>query len=772
MSSVAGEARLAPIAVLGYGCVLPSDVRDPERFWDNLLAGRCGISRAPADRWRSHAYFSTDRGAEDASYCRLGGFVRGDALPDVDGPVDAAAAARLNRTQRFMLDCGLQALRGTAYADPAARRACALYLGNILGDEVTTEVAMHDDAMDILTVVQAGPALRALPADDQRRFAVEYTAAVADAYPSRAALTAGDAVASGLAPAVASVLGMAGPAVLVDGACASGLLVVDVAVRALQERAVPAVLAVGATANLGIVTNVSFAKIGGLSPNACRPLDADADGLIPSEGGAAVLLKRLDDAVRDGDIDHVEVHAAGTPSGDGEEIQAILNLVGPARPDGRRVSIGSVKSLIGHSFPAAGMANLVAVLLCLDHGVIAPTHRIERLRPLLDANRDRLVVHTSAVAWPDTPGRPRRAVANACGSGGANASVCVEAYDEDYHRAVLADGRRQIPPARCDVLAVIGMGIVEPTERDTHSIVLRCADGDAAGDGGLDFPWRAIRIPPVSLPDLDRSQQMALMAASAALRQAEDHQAEAGAGDQAGVFVGAATGLEIALARNLRVRLVEIVELIERLLVAASVDRSVLDGIHASFLTPIRAGIRPTTANAMPGYMDSIVAGRIANMFDLQGPSMVADTDVTSFASAIVLARSYLAQGESRVAVVGAVSANRTPLLADALLPDRGPAATAMATEVAVMFVIKPLPDVRPAGRILGVITDCAPARVHEQRARRAQPPRPEDLTCLGASGARWLWRALAEGRPGNVFIERVLQPGSGHVLAVGPWPR
>jgi hypothetical protein len=198
----------------------------------------------------------------------------------------------------------------------------------------------------------------------------------------------------------------------------------------------------------------------------------------------------------------------------------------------------------------------------------------------------------------------------------------------------------------------------------------------------------------------------------------------------------------------------------------------VLDAIHASFLTPIRAGIRPTTASTMPGYMDCIVAGRIANMFDLQGPGMVVDTDVTSFASAVDLARSYLAQDENRVAVIGAVSANRTPLLAYALLAGSDRAGVAVATEVAVMFVVKPLSDVRPADRVLGVITDRAPAQSHEQRARRAQPPRPEDLACVGAAGARWLWRALTQRRPGSVFIERVLQPGSGHALSACPWPR
>ena len=247
-------------------------------------------------------------------------------------------------------------------------------------------------------------------------------------------------VPSALAHPVATLLGLQDRALVIDGACAAGLLVVDAAARYLHDRTSPFILAVGAMANMAITGNVSFSKIGGLSETDSTPLDENASGLVPGEGAGAVLLCPLAYALEHGmtvygvirgsatrndgrgraiyapnmrgqvsamrqamaggnfvadDIDHIETHATGTKAGDTEELLSIKEIASDRRSG--PVSLGSVKSLTGHGFPAAGIANLVKVLLCMQHGRFAPVHGVKTPHKLIRENPD--IFCSSPRAW-------------------------------------------------------------------------------------------------------------------------------------------------------------------------------------------------------------------------------------------------------------------------------------------------------------------------------------------------------------------------------------
>ncbi|WP_425266068.1 beta-ketoacyl synthase N-terminal-like domain-containing protein [Amycolatopsis tolypomycina] len=275
---------------------------------------------------------------------------------------------------------------------------------------------------------------------------------------------------------VANRLDLGGPAYTVDAACASSLVAVDQAIGELSRGRCDVVLAGGAHQTQDDTLWSLFTHLGALSPSRrISPLSRQADGMLLGEGTAIVVLKRLADARRDGDrvyavirgvgtssdgrgasllspsvagqtlalrrawagrdpaeIGLLEAHGTATPAGDAAELTTVADVFGPA--DGPRAVIGSVKSMIGHTLPAAGVAGLVKVALALHHGVLPPTLHCADPNPLLDKTRFRVLAE--AEPWGALP---RVAAVNAFGFGGVNAHVVLEAGDPAPKRRVRVD---------------------------------------------------------------------------------------------------------------------------------------------------------------------------------------------------------------------------------------------------------------------------------------------------------------------------------------------
>ncbi|MDQ3404732.1 MAG: polyketide synthase dehydratase domain-containing protein [Actinomycetota bacterium] len=317
---------------------------------------------------------------------------------------------------------------------------------------------------------------------------------------------------------VANRLGFGGPAYTVDAACASSLIAVDHAIGELGSGRCDAVLAGGVHHGHDATLWSVFASLGALSPTAAiRPFDRDADGLLIGEGTAIVVLKRLDDAHKAGDrvyavirgtgvasdgggvslmhpatkgqvlavrraweaagldpaapdsVGLIEAHGTATPAGDAAELATLREVFGA--PEGHRPAvIGSVKSMIGHTMPAAGVAGLVKAALAVYHGVLPPTLHCENPHPALAETRFRPVA--DARPWTG----PRRAAVNAFGFGGISAHVILE--QDSRPRAVVREPVRVLrltaeSPARLAELLDTGvstvdgarLAVVEPTER-------------------------------------------------------------------------------------------------------------------------------------------------------------------------------------------------------------------------------------------------------------------------------------------------------------------
>ncbi|WP_029349951.1 type I polyketide synthase [Bosea sp. 117] len=283
-------------------------------------------------------------------------------------------------------------------------------------------------------------------------------------------------IAPGLVPNVmtgriANKLDLRGPNYIIDAACASSLLAVNIAMEELRSGRSDLMLAGGVNASIPAEVYMVFTQLGALSKRShVRTFDAEADGTLLGEGLGIVVLKRLSDALASGDkiyavikavgqssdgkgsgllaprlegeilairraledagvapstIGLVEAHGTGIPLGDRTEISALREVFG-ARLEGLpRTALGAVKSMIGHCIPAAGMAGLIKTAMALRHKVLPPT-LCKNVNPELGIETTRLYVNTAARPWIQPMGTPRRAAVNAFGFGGINSHAILE----------------------------------------------------------------------------------------------------------------------------------------------------------------------------------------------------------------------------------------------------------------------------------------------------------------------------------------------------------
>ncbi|HET9206060.1 MAG TPA: type I polyketide synthase, partial [Burkholderiaceae bacterium] len=274
-----------------------------------------------------------------------------------------------------------------------------------------------------------------------------------------------------LANRLSFLLDLRGPSLSIDTACSSGLVAVHLACQSLRSGETDVALAAGVSLMITPELLVAMSKVGFMSPDGrCKTFDAGADGFGRGEGCGAIVLKRLSDAVADGDrvlavvratavnqdghstvlsapsgpaqqallrdalaqaqiepsrVGFIETHGTGTALGDPIEVEAIAAVLGKPSPQGDRCHLGSIKANIGHLEAAAGVAGLIKTVLALQHEAIPPQPHFSTLNPHLSLAGTRLAIPTTLTPWPRTA-QPRVAGASSFGVGGTNAHVIVE----------------------------------------------------------------------------------------------------------------------------------------------------------------------------------------------------------------------------------------------------------------------------------------------------------------------------------------------------------
>ncbi|TCO53689.1 type I polyketide synthase [Actinocrispum wychmicini] len=444
------------IAIVGVGALFPG-AADASAFWHNIVNGVDSIGTIPAARWDPDLYYDpAGTPASDRFYCRRGGFLDDLAVFDagrfgiMPSTVDAAEPDQL-----LALSVAAAAIAdmGGEQALPSRDRV-GVVVGR--GGYLTPGCARLDQRVQVNQLVSVVRDL--LPGVDERELRAALRSKLGPDQPEASIGLVPNLAAS----RVANRFDLHGPAYTVDAACASGLVAVEHAVRELSEGRCDAMLAGAVHVSHHPTLWSVFTQLKALSvTERIRPFDSKADGTLLSEGVGMVLLKRAADAMASGDriyavirgvgtasdgratsmmtpnpagqllavqrawqglnpgdgLGLIEAHGTATPAGDAAEAQTMINAFGA---HGSKIGIGTVKSMIGHAMPAAGMAGLIKAALALYHATLPPTLHVDEPHEKLRGTRFELI--HQARPWDD----PHRAVVNAFGFGGINAHAVLE----------------------------------------------------------------------------------------------------------------------------------------------------------------------------------------------------------------------------------------------------------------------------------------------------------------------------------------------------------
>jgi len=480
------HAAATPLALVGMACLFPrSD--GLEQYWRTLVEGVDAITEVPATHWSPDDYFDPDPKAPDHTYARRGGFLDPVDFDPLAFGIPPSALDVTDTAQLLGMVVAQRALADAGYAGDAARPFDRERASVILGVTGTLELSIPLGAR--LGHPRWRRALREAGVPDA--VADEVVERIGETYVEWQEGAFPGLLGNVVAGRVANRLDLHGTNCVVDAACASTLGALHMAALELWAGRADMVLTGGVDTFNDIFMYMCFSKTPALSPTGdARPFDRRADGTILGEGVGMVVLKRLEDARRDGDrvyavlrglgtssdgrghaiyapsadgqqralarayeqagitpdtIELVEAHGTGTSVGDATEVEALSRVFRGARADGSWCALGSVKSQIGHTKAAAGVAGLIKAALALHHRVQPPTIKVEHPHDAVAPGATPFFVNTLKRPWLPRGPHPRRAALSAFGFGGSNFHCVLEEAGAPAP-AVAWDGEVQIAP--------------------------------------------------------------------------------------------------------------------------------------------------------------------------------------------------------------------------------------------------------------------------------------------------------------------------------------
>ncbi len=517
----AAKHQSCDVAVIGVACTYPG-ARNASRFWNNIAAKVDAIAEVNPERWDPAHFYDPDPAREDKLYCKKGGYMEGTYAfnPRLFGIMPSSLEG--TEVDHFLvLRTAQEALEDAGYWEgkPMDRQRAGIILGkgNYTGPGVTTLIYRSVVTQQILAILKGlHPELTAADLDKLR-------SAVRDTMPRLTPEGAAGLIPNICTGRVANRLDLMGPNFTIDAACASSLLATELAIKDLASGAAGIMLAGGVHVFAHIPFLQVFDTMRAMSlTSTIRPFDEHCDGTMSGEGIGVLVLRRLEDAERDGDriyavikgvgsasdgrakgivaprvegeelamrrayesagvdprtVELIEAHGTGTPAGDAAESIAMRRVFSPAPKPWPTIAVGSVKSMIGHAMPASGAASLIKTALALHHRILPPTLNCRQPRQDLVGQSSPFYVNSETRPWIRARGAtPRRAGVSAFGFGGINAHVVME----EYTGSTAATAPTMLRDWACEFVVLEG-----ETRADVIAAATRLAAYAAAAPAGV-----------------------------------------------------------------------------------------------------------------------------------------------------------------------------------------------------------------------------------------------------------------------------------------------
>ncbi len=464
-----------PIAIIGMASIFPQ-AQNLQAYWDNIMRAVDCITEVPSSYWNPDDYYDPDPNAQDKTYCKRGGFIPEIAFDPVEFGLPPKVMEVTDAVQLLSLVVAKQALADAGYEEPQSfdRERTGVILGCSGGPSLATSLTARLEYPVWEKVLKSV----GLSDPDVQKIIEKIKLAYVDwqenAFPG--------ILPNVVAGRIANRLDFGGMNCTTDAACASSLSALRIAMNELTDHRADMVISGGVDLNNSHFTFLCFSKTPALSPHQIvRPFDQESDGTLVGEGIGMMVLKRLEDAERDGDkiyavirgmgsssdgrdksiyaprvsgqvlalqrayadagiapasVGLLEAHGTGTVAGDITETNALREVFGQNNLRKQHIALGSVKSQIGHTKAAAGAAGLLKVALALHHKVLPPTINIAQPNANLHLTDSPFYLNTHTRPWIQTEKDvPRRAGVSSFGFGGANYHVVLEEYGTEQSQA-------------------------------------------------------------------------------------------------------------------------------------------------------------------------------------------------------------------------------------------------------------------------------------------------------------------------------------------------
>ncbi|MCH2045004.1 MAG: acyltransferase domain-containing protein [Saprospiraceae bacterium] len=468
--NINSSLKKTPIAVVGMSALF-ADAQNLEEYWNNIIQAVDSITDVPATRWSIDDYYDPDPSSPDKTYCKKGGF-----LPDIDfNPMEFGLPPNIlevtDASQLLALIAARDAFQHAGYGKDSSKFTAELkaktgvLLGVGGGQKLITPLTSRlQYPIWEKALRSSGIAEEDIPPiiDKMKKAYIGWNE---NSFPGM--------LGNVISGRITNRFDLGGINSVVDAACAASLSAIKMALSELVEGRADMMLTGGVDTDNSPFMYMSFSKTPAFSrKNKIAPFSDEADGMLIGEGVGMLVLKRLEDAERDGDtiyavikgvgtssdgryksvyaprssgqalamerayedagfdpstVGLIEAHGTGTGAGDPTEFESMNQVFSKHKPDQAHIALGSVKSQVGHTKAAAGVAGMIKAILSLHHKVLAPTINVDQPNSKFDLEKSAIYINTETRPWVKKS-YPRRASCSAFGFGGINVHIAMEEY--------------------------------------------------------------------------------------------------------------------------------------------------------------------------------------------------------------------------------------------------------------------------------------------------------------------------------------------------------